>query len=74
VFGDNPNLALVAIVMRPAILGVQETAQVENIIRNLKERGEPLILISHNMRQVFDLGRPDCGVSPWPLRASPASN
>jgi inositol transport system ATP-binding protein len=38
-----------------AALGVQETAQVENIIRTLKESGEPLILISHNMRQVFDL-------------------
>lgn len=38
-----------------AALGVQETQQVENIIRTLKESGEPLILISHNMRQVFDL-------------------
>ena len=38
-----------------AALGVQETAQVENIIRTLKEDGEPLILISHNMRQVMDL-------------------
>ncbi len=38
-----------------AALGVQETAQVEKIIRTLKEAGEPLILISHNMRQVFDL-------------------
>ena len=38
-----------------AALGVQETAQVENIIRTLKTNGEPLILISHNMRQVFDL-------------------
>ena len=38
-----------------AALGVQETAQVENIIKNLKEQGEPLILISHNMRQVMDL-------------------
>jgi len=38
-----------------AALGVQETAQVENIIRTLKEAGEPLILISHNMRQVMDL-------------------
>lgn len=38
-----------------AALGVQETAQVENIIRTLKQAGEPLILISHNMRQVFDL-------------------
>ena len=38
-----------------AALGVQETAQVENIIRGLKAQGEPLILISHNMRQVMDL-------------------
>lgn len=38
-----------------AALGVQETGQVENIIRTLKEQGEPLILISHNMRQVMDL-------------------
>ncbi len=38
-----------------AALGVQETAQVENIIKTLKANNEPLILISHNMRQVFDL-------------------
>ena len=38
-----------------AALGVQETAQVENIIRTLKDSGEPLILVSHNMRQVMDL-------------------
>ena len=38
-----------------AALGVQETGQVEKIIRNLKDAGEPLILVSHNMRQVFDL-------------------
>ena len=38
-----------------AALGVQETAQVENIIRGLKERGVPMVLISHNLRQVFDL-------------------
>ena len=38
-----------------AALGVQETAQVENIVRTLKEAGEPLILVSHNMRQVFEL-------------------
>ena len=38
-----------------AALGVQETSQVENIIRTLKRQGEPLILISHNMRQVFEL-------------------
>ena len=38
-----------------AALGVQETGQVEEIIRTLKQAGEPLILISHNMRQVMDL-------------------
>lgn len=38
-----------------AALGVQETAQVENIIRSLKAQGVPLILVSHNLRQVFDL-------------------
>ena len=38
-----------------AALGVQETAQVENIIRRLKEQGVPLILVSHNLRQVLDL-------------------
>jgi fructose transport system ATP-binding protein len=38
-----------------AALGVQETAQVENIIRAFKEDGESLILVSHNMRQVMDL-------------------
>ena len=38
-----------------AALGVQETEQVENIIRALKKQGEPLILVSHNIRQVFDL-------------------
>ena len=38
-----------------AALGVQETTQVEGIIRNLKARGVPLILISHNLRQVFNL-------------------
>jgi len=38
-----------------AALGVQETTQVENIIRGLKQQGIPLILISHNLRQVLNL-------------------
>ena len=38
-----------------AALGVQETARVEQIIKGLKQRGVPLIIISHNLRQVFDL-------------------
>eukprot|EP01031_Cornospumella_fuschlensis_P021996 gene21996-26953_t len=32
-----------------------ETARVEEIIKGLKQRGIPLIIISHNLRQVFDL-------------------
>jgi len=38
-----------------AALGVQETARVEQIIKGLKQQGIPLIIISHNLRQVFDL-------------------
>lgn len=38
-----------------AALGIQETTRVENIIRGLKERGTPVILVSHNLRQVFNL-------------------
>jgi ABC-type sugar transport system ATPase subunit len=38
-----------------AALGVQETARVEEIIKGLKKQGVPLIIISHNLRQVFDL-------------------
>ena len=38
-----------------AALGIQETTRVENIIRGLKQQGIPLIIISHNLRQVFNL-------------------
>jgi fructose transport system ATP-binding protein len=38
-----------------AALGVAETARVEQIIQGLKKQGIPLIIISHNLRQVFDL-------------------
>jgi fructose transport system ATP-binding protein len=38
-----------------AALGVQETARVEEIIKGLKKQGIPLVIISHNLRQVFDL-------------------
>ena len=38
-----------------AALGIQETARVEDIIKGLKQRGVPLIIISHNLRQVFEL-------------------
>jgi fructose transport system ATP-binding protein len=38
-----------------AALGIQETTKVENIIRGLKDHGVPVILVSHNLRQVFNL-------------------
>lgn len=38
-----------------AALGVRESAQVLKLIENLRERGMPVILISHNMPQVFDV-------------------
>ena len=38
-----------------AALGVQETAHVEQIIRNLKNQGMAVLIVSHNLRQVFDL-------------------
>lgn len=38
-----------------AALGVRETAQVEKIVRGLKRSGTSVLLISHDLRQVFDL-------------------
>ena len=38
-----------------AALGIQETTRVENMIRGLKDQGIPVIIISHNLRQVFNL-------------------
>lgn len=38
-----------------AALGIQETTKVENIIRSLKAKGVSVILITHNLRQVFNL-------------------
>ena len=38
-----------------AALGIQETTRVENIIRGLKERCVPVVIVSHNLRQVFNL-------------------
>ncbi len=38
-----------------AALGVKETGQVLNLIRQIKERGLPVILISHNMPNVFEV-------------------
>lgn len=38
-----------------AALGIQETTRVESIIRGLKKRGIPVIIVSHNLRQVFNL-------------------
>jgi fructose transport system ATP-binding protein len=38
-----------------AALGVKESGQVLQLIRDLRDRGIPVILISHNMPQVFEV-------------------
>ena len=38
-----------------AALGVKETRQVLNLIGQIKEKGRPVILISHNMPNVFEV-------------------
>jgi fructose transport system ATP-binding protein len=38
-----------------AALGVRESAQVLQLVRDLRERGLPVILISHNMPHVFEV-------------------
>ena len=38
-----------------AALSIQETKKVEEIIKSLKDRNIPVIIISHNLRQVFNL-------------------
>jgi fructose transport system ATP-binding protein len=38
-----------------AALGVRESAQVLKLIQTLRDRGIPVILISHNMPQVFEV-------------------
>jgi len=38
-----------------AALGVKETGQVVDLIRSVRERGLPVILISHDMPHVFEL-------------------
>ena len=38
-----------------AALGVQETARVEETIRRMRERGLAVLMVSHNLDQVFRL-------------------
>jgi ABC-type sugar transport system ATPase subunit len=38
-----------------AALGVEQTEEVLNLIRNLRERGKTVIVISHNISQVFEI-------------------
>ena len=38
-----------------AALGVKESGQVLQLIRDLRDRGLPVILISHNMPHVFEV-------------------
>lgn len=43
-----------------AALGVKETRAVENIIEGLKSNGIPVLIISHNLKQVFKLSDKIC--------------
>ena len=43
-----------------AALGVAETARVESTILGLKARGLPILMISHNLDQVFRLSDRIC--------------
>ena len=43
-----------------AALGVAETARVKSIILGLKARGLPILMISHNLDQVFRLSDRIC--------------
>ncbi len=43
-----------------AALGVRETSAVEEIIKGLKKRQISVLIISHNLRQVFDLADKIC--------------
>jgi len=38
-----------------AALGVRETGQVLDLIRTIRDRGLPVVLISHNMPNVFEV-------------------
>ena len=38
-----------------AALGVKESGQVLQLVRDLRDRGLPVILISHNMPHVFEV-------------------
>jgi fructose transport system ATP-binding protein len=64
-----------------AALGVRETNQVLKLIESLRDRGLPVILISHNMPQVFEvadrihvqrLGRRAAVVSPQTISVTDA--
>ena len=45
----------VVVLDEPTALGVRESKQVLQLVRSLRERGVPVILISHNMRQVLEV-------------------
>lgn len=38
-----------------AALGVRETLQIMDIVRNLREKGKGIVIVSHNLEQVLDL-------------------
>ena len=58
-----------------AALGVAQTRQVLDLVRRLAEQGLAVVLISHNLHDIFEVGRPDHGTPPRTqrrrLRAQP---
>ena len=49
-----------------AALGVAETRAVEDVIRGLKARGLTILVISHNIDQIFRITDRICGPPPRP--------
>ena len=57
-----------------AALGVEQTAQVLDLIRRLRDRGLAVLLISHNLADVRAVERPDrrcCGSAATPASSAP---
>ena len=52
---DEPTNQVIILDEPTAALGVRESAKVLNLIQDLRDRGLSVILISHNMPQVFEV-------------------
>ena len=55
-----------------AALGVAETAKVEELILRLRERGAAILIVSHNLDQVFRIADRDHGPAARPPGRRPA--